>query len=188
MLGAVGLSDDVGRVAAAADAFSEPGERVEAVLVAETTTGERTYVCAFAAADGARTCLALDGDGAPLTSRERVRGAVSIAALCEIAEESAGGGDLEELRSQLVTLRLTENPPGIDEAEDAALALEATIGASPRVASPGYLDEVGAATRRLERALGSDAASPFANAMRSAAPFVDELARDVEAQYKLELK
>jgi hypothetical protein len=116
-----------------------------------------------------------------------VRDAVSIAALCEIAEETAGGGDLEDLRSQLVALRLTENPAGIDEAEDAALALEATIGTPPRIASPEYLDALGTATRRLERALGSDAQSPFANAMRGAAPVVDELARDVEAHYKLEL-
>ena len=56
---------------------------------------------------------------------------------------------------------MTEQPDGIEEAEAAALALEQAIGAPPSVASPAYLDEVGAATRALERALG-DHASPFA--------------------------
>jgi hypothetical protein len=37
-------------------------------------------------------------------------GGVSIAAMCELAEESAGGGDLGELRARLVELRLTERP------------------------------------------------------------------------------
>ena len=53
---------------------------------------------------------------------------------------------------------MTEQPDGIEEAEEAALALERAIGAPPRVASPAYLDAVGAATRRLELALGEPAA------------------------------
>src|SRR3712207_7331385 len=47
-----------------------------------------------------------------------------------LAVESAGGGDLTELRTQLVSLRLREAPPGIAEAEEAALTLERTIGRS----------------------------------------------------------
>jgi len=122
-----------------------------------------------------------------VTSRSLVRETVSIAALCEVAEETAGGGRLEELRRQLVALRLTENPPGIDDAEDAALALEATIGAPPRVATPAYLDEVGAAARRLEEVLG-DAESPFARAMASAWGSVESLTQQVESAYKRELR
>jgi hypothetical protein len=125
----------------------------------------------------------LDDDGRPVEDRGSVRDAVSITAMCEAAEESAGGGDLEDLRTQLVTLRLTENPPGIDEAEDAALALESTLARPPRVASAAYLDAVGAATRRLERALGDDA-SPFANAMQTATAAVAALTDEVEASYK----
>jgi hypothetical protein len=112
---------------------------------------------------------------------------VSIAALCEVAEESAGGGDLGELRAQLATLRLTDDPPGLDEAEDAALELERAVGRAPRIASPQYLDAVGAATIRLERALGDEVDSPFAAAMRAATTTVDELTSEVEGAYKGEL-
>ena len=55
----------------------------------------------------------------------------------------------------------------------------------PRVASPAYLDAVGAATRRLELALGSPSASPFAEAMKQGTPAVDALTQEVEATYKL---
>ena len=117
----------------------------------------------------------------------RIREVVSIAALVELAEETAGGGDLEELRSQLVALRLTEHPAGIDEAEEAALALEGAIGAAPRVATPERLDAIGAATLRLEQVLGGTG-SPFAVAMKQATATVEELTRDVEAAYKVPLE
>ena len=185
MLPRVALDDDLRRAAAAAAEHAAPGERVDAVLAAEPQVGRRVYLCAFDGERG-RTWLALDADGAPVTNRSLVRETVSIAALCEVAEETAGGGQLEELRQQLVTLRLTEDPPGIGEAEDAALALEATIGAPPRVATPAYLDEVGSAARRLERTLG-DAESPFARAMASAWGSVESLTQQVESAYKREL-
>jgi hypothetical protein len=182
----VKLSERLSAIADAAVRFAASGERVDAVLVAEAVPGERVYLCAFEGEEG-RTWLALDEDGQPVTSRNRVREAVSIAAMCELAEEQAGGGELEELRRQLATVRLTENPPGIDEAESAALELERTLGSTPRVATPRYLDEVGAATRRLERALGDSGNSPFAVAMQQALPSVEELAKEVESQYKLPL-
>ena len=65
----------------------------------------------------------LDARGRVVEDRALVRDAVSIVTMCELAEEAAGGGDLDELRSRLVALRLTENPPGIDEAEEAAIEL-----------------------------------------------------------------
>ncbi len=119
-----------------------------------------------------------------MQDRALVRAAVSIAALCELAEESAGGGQLGELRAQLETLRLTEQPEGIEEAEAAALELERTLAAAPRVASPGYLDAIGAATRRLEQTLGEGPGSPFAEAMKRSTAVMDELAREVLAGYK----
>jgi hypothetical protein len=82
---------------------------------------------------------------------------------------------------------LTENPPGIDEAEEAALALEGVIGAAPRVATPTFLDEVGAATLRLEAALG-EGNSPFSRAMTSALDAVEALTQEVESTYKQELR
>ena len=176
------LTAELARIATVASSYSEDGEELAGVLPAEPEPGERVYLCAYEQGEG-RAWLALDDEGRPVESRTRVRDAVSIAALCEVAEESAGGGDLSELRSQLVALRVTENPAGIDEAEEAALALEAVVGAPPHVASPARLDEIGEATRRLERALG-DTASPFAEALRQAAPVVEELSREVERSYK----
>ena len=85
-------------------------------------------------------------------------------------------------------LRLTENPEGIDEAEDAALALEGAIGSPPRVATPAYLDEVGAATRRLEQALGTNGVSPFAEAMKQGVAAVEALTLEVEGAYKRPLR
>ena len=84
-------------------------------------------------------------------------------------------------------MRLVEQPPGIEEAEAAALALERVIGAPPRVATPAYLDEVGVATLALERALG-ELSSPFSTAIRSAAGTVDEFVEDVERGYLVELR
>jgi hypothetical protein len=182
----VGLEDDLARTAEAAAAFAAGDERVEAVLAAETTAGARIYLCAFGGEHG-RSWLALDDAGRPVDDRARVREAVSIAALCEIATDTAGGGELEELRQKLVALRLTENPPGIDQAEEAALALERVVGAPPRLATPAFLDEVGAATRRLEVALGGGS-SPFSSAMASALAAVEALTQEVESTYKRELQ
>ena len=182
----MGLEDDLARTAEAAKAFATMDERIEAVLAAEPTDGLRVYLCAFGGGEHGRSWLALDEGGRPVTSRTRVREAVSIAALCEIAGDTAGGGELEELRQRLVALRLTENPPGIDDAEEAALALEAVIGAPPRVATPAFLDEVGVATRRLETALG-EGSSPFSRAMASTLDAVEALTQEVESTYKQEL-
>lgn len=183
----MGLQEELGGIAAAAAAFSDAGERVAGILAAEPARGERVYLCAFEDEDG-RSWLALDAAGRPLQNRALVREAVSIAALCELAGEMAGGGELEELRARLVGLRLTENPEGIEEAEEAALSLEAVIGSPPRVASPGYLDEVGIATRRLELALGTNGASPFADAMKQGVAAVEALTREVETAYKRPLR
>ncbi len=186
MLAAVALRDDLDRAATAAMRLADEGEQLAGVVPAEPEPGERLYLCAFAAGEG-RRWLVLDDRGEPVASRDAVRRTVSITAMCELAEESAGGGELEELREQLVALRLTESPPGIEEAEEAALALEQAIGAPPRLAEPGYLDRVGAATRRLEEALGSPGGSPFAEAMKSGLIAVEELAHEVESNYKLAL-
>lgn len=179
------LRSDLERIAQTAGQLVEPEETLAAVIPAEPEIGRRVYLCAF---DGPRRAwIAFDGDARPIVDRALVRDAVSIAAMCELAEESAGGGKLEELRARLVSLRLTERPEGIEEAEEAALALERTLGSPPRLATPAHLDAVGAATRRLEQALGQGPVSPFAEAMKRASAAVEELQREVEIGYKADL-
>jgi hypothetical protein len=182
----VGLREDLDRVAAAAARLVRPGEELAGVVPAEPEPGERSYLCAFQSGEE-RTWLVLDDAGRPVTDRDRIRRAVSIIALSELAEESAGGGELEELRQRLVAVRLSENPPGIEEAEAAALALERAIGAPPRLAEPAYLDRVGEATRRLEGALGPSAGSPFAEAMKQGLAAAEELTHEVLTGYRLPL-
>jgi hypothetical protein len=179
----VALSDELSRVAEVAAGHAAPGEELTGIIAAEPGPGRRGYLCAFSG-NGRRSWLALDAAGEPVLSRALVRELVSIAALCELAEEAAGGGDLEGLRSRLATVRLTEGPTGIEEAEEAALELERAIGAPPRVASPEYLDAVGVATRRLELALGAAGGSPFAEAMKRSTVAVDALTQEVETAYK----
>jgi hypothetical protein len=143
MLGRVGLSDDVGRIAVAAERFTAHGERVEAVLVTEPAAERRTYLVAFATAANERHWLALDASGDAITSRDLVREAVSIAATVEVVEDA------------------------LDQPAQAT---------APRVASPQYLDALGAA----------DAAAVGA-AIHGAVDAVEELAKDVVTHYKLEL-
>jgi hypothetical protein len=179
------VAEDVARIASAAVAFAEPGEAIAGVLVAETL-GRRVYLCAFDSGDG-RTWLALDADAHPVTERRLVREAASLAALCEVAEESAGGGHLPELRARLAELRETDAPVGIEEAEAAAASLADTVQPEPRISTGEYLDALGSASRRLEQALGESGASPFAAAMQAALGSVEELTDDVERNHKLPL-
>jgi hypothetical protein len=176
------LSADLLRIAAAVEEYGE----VAGILAAEPVSGRRVYLVAFGAEEAGQW-LVVDDLATPLLKREDVRDAASVVALCELAADVAGGGDLPGLRARLAELRAIENPPGIDGAEEALLVLEQAIGEEPRVASPAYLDEVGVAARELERALG-ETASPFAESLRSGAGAVEEFARDVVRRYKLALR
>src|SRR5262249_53055773 len=111
---------------------------------AEPADGVRRYLCGFEGPRATRSWLALDDAAEPLTNRSEVHDAATILALCELAEECAFPGDLDELRSQLVALRIAEQPAGIDEAEEAALALQHALGAPPSLATPARLDGIGA--------------------------------------------
>jgi hypothetical protein len=136
----VALSDDVSRIAEAAARYGAPEETVAAVIPVEPASGERLYLCAYEGPDGSQGWLVLDDSGRPVTRRQVIRDAASIAALVEVAEEHLDGVD----------------------------------AAQPRLASPAYLDSL----------------SPpgnVAGALQSALPAIDELTRDVELNYKLEL-
>ena len=179
----MGLEEEIAAARAAALEHSNGDEEVVGVVPTEPG-GTRVYLCAFESENGS-AWLALDGEAEPLADRGLVRDAVSIAALCELAEESAGGGDLADLRARLAELKATEAPEGIEEAEAAVGELERTLLAPPRVASLEYLDAIGRAAGRLEEALGSTGGSPFAAAMKSGLAAADELADEVERGYKL---
>ena len=180
------LIEDVERAAELAAAHGKPGDRVSGVIPAEPASGGRVYVCSFDGADGFRGWLAMRADGTPVVDRAELRAAVSIAALCEVAE-AAGGGELDTLIARLEELREAEAPPGIEDAIEAARALLAVIGEPPQLATPARLDDIGAATRRLERELDPDGPSPFAGAMNSAQDAVGHLQREIEAGYLLPL-
>jgi hypothetical protein len=179
----VALSDDLERIAARAETFAVPDEHVSGIVAAEPLDTGRVYLCAYEA-PGGHAWLAFDADSEPVASRHVVRAAASLSGLCEIAEESAGGGDVPQLLARLAELQATEAPAGIEEAVEAARALAATLEPEPRLATTGYLDRLGAASRRLEQALGEDRASPFAAAMQQAVAVVEELAAEIERTYK----
>jgi hypothetical protein len=181
------LQEELERVADLATSHAEPGAVVSGVLATEAQPGSRVYLCSLDLPDGTRGWLALNADGSVIAARPAVRAAVSIAALCEVAVDTAGGGDLDGLMASLADLREREAPDGIEDAEGAARALRDVIGDPPQVATPARLDAIGAATRRLEQELDPGGPSPFAAAVKSAQGAVQELQREVEAGYLADL-
>jgi hypothetical protein len=177
----VDLRNELERIAGAASAFGD----VKAVLAAEPAGRGRLYLVALGE-DDAREWVVLDEAGGPIADRGLVREVASIVVMCELAEELSGGGRIDELRTHLAQLRMTEQPPGIEAADEAALELERVIGAPPRVASTAFLDAVGAATLALEQAMG-EVDSPFASALRSSTGAMDGFLAEVETRYRLPL-
>lgn len=83
------LDHDLRRIAEAAGAHAAEGEDVAGIVPAEPASGIRLYVCAYGKED-ATSWLVLDATGMPVGDRALVQDAVSIAALCEVAEDAAG--------------------------------------------------------------------------------------------------
>jgi hypothetical protein len=181
------LADDLERATGLATAHLEDGDAVSGILPTESEPGRRVYVLSVDGADGRRGWLGVHADGSVVASRSELRAAVSIAALCEVAADAAGGGDLDGLVASLADLRAREAPEGIEDAEAAARALHEVVGEPPQLATPERLDAIGAATRRLEQELDPGGASPFAAALKSAQGAVSELQREVEAGYLVDL-
>lgn len=182
------IGDDLDRAAEHAEAAAGEGSRASGVLATEAEPGRRVYLVSLDLPDRTRGWIAVRGDGAIVVSRADVRAAVSIAALCEVAADSAGGGDLDGLLASLVEVREREAPEGIDDAIAAAEALREAVGAPPQLSTAERLDAIGAATRRLEQELDPGGPSPFAAALKSAQGAVSELQREVEAGYLADLE
>lgn len=174
------LTDDLARIAAVAQALAGEGEQVTGVLAAEPLDIGRVYLCAY----DSGAWVVLDDAGAAMTDLRVIKDAAQLAALCEVAADLGGGDDLVELRARLRELRETDAPEGIEDAEEAAAAVAAALEDEPRVATTEFLDRIGALQRRLELALGTSSASPFVTALQQAMPAVEELAADVERNYK----
>jgi hypothetical protein len=94
----VALSDDVSRIADAAAHHAASGEVLAAVIAVEPASGERLYVCAYETPDGTTAWLVFDDAGEPVTERQLIRDAASIAALVEVAEETADAAAAEDAR------------------------------------------------------------------------------------------
>ena len=93
------LADDLERIAAAAASFAAPNERISGIVAAAPLAGAVVYLCAFESTDG-HAWLAFDDDAQPVESRELVRDAASLAALCETVEDLSG---IEPPRPRLAT-------------------------------------------------------------------------------------
>jgi len=122
----VALENDLRRIAETAARFASDGEEVAGIVPAEPASGIRVYVCAYA--DGEATSwLVFDATAVPVQDVQLVRDAVSIAALCELAEE-ATGAEPEEAR--------VASPALLDElgASGGAEVAAAVGGASEAVA------------------------------------------------------
>jgi hypothetical protein len=88
-VGAIELDEELRRTAEAAVAFAEDGEELTGIVPAEPGIGVRVYLCAYGTPEET-TWLVLDADGSPVEDRSLVRDSVSIAGLCELAEEATG--------------------------------------------------------------------------------------------------
>jgi hypothetical protein len=86
----VALEEELRRIAEAAAAFGGEDEELVGIVPAEPGSGVRTYLCAYRDESGEARWLLLDAAGTPVDDRSLVRDAVSIAAMCELAEEAAG--------------------------------------------------------------------------------------------------
>ena len=186
-MGDVGLNEELEHAAGLAVAAAGPGATASGVVPTEAEPGKRVYLCSLDGADATRGWLAVFADGSVVTSRAELRAAGSIAALGGVAAHAPRGGDLDGLIAGLADLREREAPEGIEDAEAAARALRDVVGDPPQLATTARLDEIGVATRRLEQELDPGGASPFAAALKSAQGAVQELQREVEAGYLVDL-
>ena len=117
------LERDLRRIAEAAARHAGDGEEVAGIVPAEPANGLRLYVCAYGA-EAATSWLVLDATGVPVSDQALIRDAVSIAALCEVAEEAAG---VEPGSARVASPALLDDL-GADGGADVAAAVKAAAG------------------------------------------------------------
>jgi len=117
------LERDLRRIAEAAVRHAAEGEEVAGIVPAEPANGLRLYVCAYGAED-ATSWLVLDATGVEVSDRALIRDAVSIAALCEVAEEAAG---VEPDSARVASPALLDDLGG-DKGSEVPAAVKAAAG------------------------------------------------------------
>ncbi len=90
------LDQELRRIAEKAVTYCRDGEELAGIIPAQPGSGGRVYVCAYRD-EGETSWLVLDADGKAVEDRVLVKDAVSIAALCELAEEAGGGENGEPM-------------------------------------------------------------------------------------------
>jgi hypothetical protein len=141
----------------AAQNLAGDGEQVAAVMASEPGLAARVYLIAFEA-DGEHSYLALGADLSPVHDRRLVRDAVVMLALAERAEEASVALHTEALEQEFASAEQAlrdGHPAEAAAAADVRSALHhlAEAADGPRVATPLYLDTIGAASGRLAIAL-----------------------------------
>ena len=117
------LERDLRRIADAAVRHAAEGEEVAGIVPAEPANGLRLYICAYGAED-ATSWLVLDATGVAVSDRALIRDAVSIAALCEVAEEAAG---VDPDSARVASPALLDDL-GADGGSEVAAAIKAAAG------------------------------------------------------------
>jgi hypothetical protein len=117
------LEHDLRRIAEAAARHAGDGEEVAGIVPAEPANGLRLYVCVYRA-EAATSWLVLDATGVPVSDQALIRDAVSIAALCEVAEEAAG---VEPDSARVASPALLDDL-GADGGAEVAAAVKAAAG------------------------------------------------------------
>jgi hypothetical protein len=154
----VTLERELEAAAGAARAYAPGGEPVAAVMAAQPGRSDRVYLVALGAG-GDHAYLALDGRLAPVADRRLVRDAVVMLGLAERAEEASIALHADPLEEEFAAAQTALERAGRGQQAAAAADVRAALvelsraAQGPRVATPEYLDRLGAASGRLAVAL-----------------------------------
>jgi hypothetical protein len=118
----VEVDRDLRRIAEAAGRLAADGEEVTGIVPTEPASGLRLYVCAYRNEEET-SWLVLDATGVAVQERTLVQDAVSIAALCEVAEDAAG---IDPDTPRVASLALLDELGASGGAELAAALKDAT--------------------------------------------------------------